>query len=253
MDRETGDESREQEPLIDDEEILDIDDADEGAETEGDADGEGGDEGGEESEASGGGRGQATESKPSRGAGRIARLAERTRIAEEEARAARAEAAESRRIAEQRAHRESEAEERARLELMTPEERFEHRLTKSERQAEQRIQALQLQLGNDSDRATFASLCGSDRALASVKDEVEKQHADLVRQGMHIRREVLANQILGQRLRERGGRAAAKQRRGAETRTRREAAKPGAGRGDVADAGRRSGKSLRDKLDGVQI
>lgn len=185
-----------------------------------------------------------------RAADRIHSLTERVERAEREAREAR-EALERRALerdsithqAEQRRLREE------RLALMEPHERTEFLLS-------ERIEGLQAQIRNEqmraedrADRAEFSAMCATDKALASVRDEVEAELAKLRAAGSNIQRETLANFLIGKRARDRAKAATTKAGRAGKERIARQQGRPTNSRGESTSEGRR-GQTARDRLEG---
>lgn len=168
----------------------------------------------------------------------------------------RAEAAE--RAANERRQTETAEQERARLDTMTTEERYDYQLKKQQQESDRRFQGLQFQVWDSSDRANFRDLCREDPLVAKVKDKVEAEYKRLQAEGRPVEREIIANQEIAKMMRQRRAPAGEKQRaRGAET-VRRETTRPVRARGDApAQRGRRgqedTPEARRRRLEGVTI
>lgn len=227
---------------------------------EGDEAGDGDDAGSED--ASGNHEGQARQSnevKP-RSAATIA-----VQEAKRAAKAAEARAAElERRLNEQERQRQGQltaqqqAEERARLELMPPEEKTEYLLNKQRQEFDGRFGQLQFQMQDNADRIAFENLCARDPSLAGLRDQTEQKLAEMRRNGATAPRETIATFLLGQRARERaakGGKAKQAAKGAVRVQSQRVAAP--SGRSDVKGGdGRRGGDgkaALRARLEDQQI
>lgn len=247
--------------VVDEAEIdegLDTADTDEGGDDEGDGDSGEGDEhlaeGDHEQE---GARERGTElqvegaqPKISRASLAVMEAKKAAKAAKEEAETARREAAQLRAEAQGRQTREQAELEAQRLSLMPPEEKYDYLLKQQETKFEARFGALQFQQADSGDRVAFESLCsrGTDqgKALAAVRDEVERRLGELRRNGGNTSREVLAKYILGERAYDRAGRVKAKAEKRGAANIQRQQGKPTGGSGSVASEGRRSGGTDRD-------
>ena len=157
---------------------------------------------------------------------------------------------------------EQEAAERARLELMAPDEKVEYLLRKQEQGFNARFSQLQYQTWDANDRQSYVAACADQtargKALASVRDEVERQRDQLISQGKAVPdRATIAAYLIGQRVLNNGAKAVKKQAaKGAEN-IQRQTAKPGAGRGDVGGGNERRGGSeteqRKSRLENLQI
>lgn len=147
-----------------------------------------------------------------------------------------------------------EAEERARLEVMTPEERSEYRTTKTVNGLRQDFGRLQFQLADQTDKASFDAKAISNPVYARHADEVEDRLAALRRQGQNVTREIMLRFLLGEKAMQQQGRAAGKQRQAALKQRQRQTARPaGGGRSDTRPERQKTGKTARERLEGVII
>lgn len=231
-----------------------VEDQDEGSgdsEVDEDEDGHEDDEGSAEDERdSADGGAQETEVRVKRkGASEVIRenkrrAAEATRKADEALR--RAEAAERRaeeaeRRANERRAQETEAQEAARLELMTEGERIAYYREKDKKDYESKLNNVQFQIWDSTDRSEFRQLVREDPLVAKVKDKVEAEYERLKAQGRPVSRELIANQEIAKMVRDNRQRAKTKQTRRAEDGIRRETTKPTRTRSEApSERGRRS-------------
>ena len=180
-----------------------------------------------------------------------ARVAETERKAEERIAAAerRAEAAE--RTANERRRAETEAEEAARLELMSESEKIAHYRQKDREEHGREMAGVKFQIWDSTDRMSFERVADKDPLVARVKDKVEVEYQNLVRQGRSVSREIIANQEIAKMVRDGRLKAATTQRQRAAATVRRETVKPPRTQGDVAPNRARRGetdtKAAREK------
>lgn len=159
---------------------------------------------------------------------------------------------------DQRRQTETAEQERARLDLMTPEERYDYRIQQTETKHRQEMDGVKFQIWDSSDRSNFRDLCKEDPMVAKVKDKVEAEYQRLRSQGHPVEREIIANQEIAKMVRAQRTTAGTRQRaRGAET-VRRETARPVQGRSNVAPQRTRRGQedtpeARRRRLEGVTI
>lgn len=164
-----------------------------------------------------------------------ARKAEAARAAEAERRAEeaqrRADAAEARaREAEQRANerrqQQAEADEAARLELMTESEKIAHYRQKDAEAHKREIDGVKFQIWDSTDRTEFRQLVREDPLVAAVRTEVEAEYERLRAAGRPVSREILANQFIAKKAREGRLKAGTAQRERAASSVRRNQVKP---------------------------
>jgi len=242
---------------------ADEDGADEG---EGDAGEDTSDQGAED--AAGDHEGQAGQSaevavKP-RSAATIA-VQEAKRAAKEakaEAEALRREMDQIRQAATGRQTAEQEAAERARVELMSPDEKVDYLLKKQEQGFNARFSQLQYQTWDANDRQSYNTACMEQtvrgKALAAVRDETERRIEQLRASGERVpQREVIAAYLIGQRVLANGAKAVNKQAKQGKENIARQQARPVNSRGDQASEGTRRGgnevEQRRNRLENMDI
>jgi hypothetical protein len=136
---------------------------------------------------------------------------------------------------------ESTAQRNARLAEMEPWERTEYlvneRLGRLEYEGQDRI-----------DKIDFANLVRERPAMARFKDEVDRRLSSMRGNGYNASREVILQQILGERALANAGRATGRAARTAATNRERQTTRPGAARSDTAATDRRgTGRVARDR------
>ena len=100
------------------------------------------------------------------------------------------------------------------------------------------------------DQRAFDRLCGGNKALDSIADQVETKLADMRKQGQNVPREALAYFLIGQRAVKRGVPAAEAQRKAAASRKERQTVrKTAGGRSDVTRPERRERGDSVDALE----
>lgn len=88
----------------------------------------------------------------------------------------------------------------ARISMLPPDERMEQRMLRSENQNNQRLQIMQIQMADQTDRAAYQAKATSDKRFARYEQEVEQRLADLRRQGQNVSREALLKFIIGEKV-----------------------------------------------------
>lgn len=190
---------------------------------------------------------------PTRGQGRIQRLANEAKTAREERDAAKREAEELRRQQWQQQNARSEQEERERLALMTPDERADYRISQTERKFEQRFREQQVQSAATMDKVAYDAKATINPVYAQFKDEVEQRFQDQLRKGQPVERELILKLVLGERALSgaRTGTSAARKR--AQPRVESQRVASGSGRSDSASQRGRSGETPESRLKDVYI
>ena len=118
----------------------------------------------------------------------------------------------------QRQQEETQQQFEARISMLPPDERMEQRMLRSEQQNNQRLTFMQIQMADQTDRASYQAKATSDKRFARYEQEVEQRLADLRRQGQNVSREALLKFIIGEKVlgnpaeRVRAGRQAAQRR-----------------------------------------
>lgn len=128
-----------------------------------------------------------------------------------------------------------------RIALMPPEEKFDHLLRRQEERTRQEVGALRFQMQDAGDRVAFESRCARVPAMEAVRDEVERQIAELRRGGGNTTRETLATYLIGKRAIESAGRLKSKQAAKGAANIQRQTARPVQGSGGVPAGDRRGG------------
>ena len=195
--------------------------------------------------------------QPSRGSARIQRLATERDTYAQEAAAARAEAEASRRelqaLLSGQQRQSSEAQEQQRLAQMEPWERAEYIARQTEQRTLGVVARLERSIADQGDKAAFASMCATRPAVAKVSAEVEKLHAEQIRNGgTPPPREVIAAYIIGQQVLNGASKARTSQARTAAANVSRERAAPTTTGSDVRGQGGKT-SSVRDRLRDVNI
>jgi hypothetical protein len=130
--------------------------------------------------------------------------------------------------------RETQTQRNERLSQMEPWERTEF-LTN------ERLAAIEWNANERADKAAFAMTCMSDPVASKLKDEVERELADLRARGQNVDRDTMLTFILGRRARANSGRAAGRAQKTATANRDRQTARPGNARADVAPSNPRAG------------
>lgn len=196
--------------------------------------------------------------QPSRGERHFGKLRSEVRLANERAERLERELAEIRRQREQpqpqRPREETEQEFVARLALMTPEERIEARLSRSERIHQHQLMMMQMRTADLADRSRFEGMSAANPLFKRVAAEVEQTLAFERQRGRDFDRETIAYFLLGKRVAESKGKVKEAQARGAAN-IARQTTRPDAGRSDVRPQRRETDprEALEKRLLGVQI
>jgi hypothetical protein len=172
--------------------------------------------------------------KPSRGESRFQKLANEAREAREhssrierEFNEFKAEQSRQRATVEKK---EPTAEEMA---LWSTEQVIDYKLQKATGQFSQNLQQLQWNTYESNDKAAFERLQLSDPRAKKYAAEVETRLASIRKQGQNVDREALLKFIIGEKVFQGGGKAAAKQKKEGEAQIRRQRTNPPAGQSDV--------------------
>lgn len=152
------------------------------------------------------------------------------------------------------------AERRARLELMTSEERAEFLVNEARQETRNEIAQMRFEQADGRDQTRFDGLCARNPAMAAVADKVEEELAKMRRGGGNAPRETVATYLIGKAALERAAKGGkARQQRQGQERVQRQQAKPGnGGRSDVAKSSDRQGggnerQQRAKRLDGLNI
>jgi hypothetical protein len=152
--------------------------------------------------------------------------------------------------------RETPEQEAARLATMTPEQIIDYKLGKALGQHNQTIARVTFNAQNSADKASFDSIIASNPQLKRFAPDVERKHADMVRDAARTgaqvpTRNTVLTYMLGERAMELAQKAAPQQRE-RQRRVERQQARPGSGRSDVSTTRRRE-TTLEQRLENVQL
>jgi len=196
-------------------------------------DGEQGELGGDDGDGADDGDGERERRQPTRRENRVARLAEERATERARANLLEQEVQRLRSAELQRGQQMTQEQEEARLALMSPEERMDYRLQKSERLAQQREANLRREIAIGQDAASFNAKAQVHPVYKKMQAVVEAEFQKLLAAGTPADRETIMKYKLGERMladaEKRGGKD---QRRGQE-RVERERTGPTNGRGAV--------------------
>jgi hypothetical protein len=127
-----------------------------------------------------------------------------------------------------------------RIQMLPPDERMEARLQRSDRMNNQRLQIMQIQMADQTDRAAYEAKATHDKRFAKYSQEVEQRLADLRRQGQNVSREALLKFIIGEKVL--GNPTDKRVRQAAQRRVENQRVRPANTRGDQGgDTQRRQG------------
>lgn len=163
-------------------------------------------------------------------------------------------AAEAEARANARATQESEAQERARLAEMLPEERYEYLRQKDKREFEARFGQMQFQTAEIADKAAFDAKAEINPTYRRYAAKVEAKLQELRRTGQNVSREALLKFVIGEDALKNGSRVGSKQRKAANGRLARETTRARNGRSDTGGNARgtaRRGSTPADRLKDV--
>ena len=126
-----------------------------------------------------------------------------------------------------------EAAERARLEIMPPEEQTRYLLGKQKQEFDAKLGVIQFQTADASDKAAFEAICARNPVADKYRDRVEETLNTIRRNGGNTTRETALAYIVGQdALRRAAGAKTRQTKRGAE-RVSNQQSRPSGGRSDV--------------------
>lgn len=205
---------------------------------------------GEQEELTDGGGGRGA---PSRGQSRIQRLANER--AEHKARADRLEQelAEARRSQWQRDNQQTEAQERERLALMTPEERADYRISQIERKFSSERHADRMAHQSAMDKVSYDAKASTNPVYAKFADEVEARFQQQMQQGRPVEREIILRLLLGERALSGAAAGNGAARRQGRSRVESQRVAAGSGKGDAASARGKAGETPESRLKDVFI
>ena len=172
--------------------------------------------------------------KPSRGESRFQKLANEAREAREHSSRIEREfnefkAEQSRRAAVVEKKEPTDDE----MALWSTQQIIDYKLQKATGQFTQNLQQLQWNQQEANDKAAFERLQLSDPRAKKYAGEVETRLASIRKQGQNVDREALLKYVIGEKVFQGGGKAAAKQKKQGEEQIRRQRTNPPAGQSDV--------------------
>lgn len=194
----------------------------------------------------------------SRAQQRIAGLSKRTREAEERAQRLEQELNTIRQQGQGRSQAEMQAERRARLELMSPEEKTDFLLNEQEQRFNGAFNQLRFEQADSQDRNRFDSVCARKPHFDAIKDEVEAELQKMRRNGATAPRETIALYLIGKKADERASKGGVTRQaaRGKERVASQRVSAP-SGRSDVRQPDQRRGgndaAARRSRLENQQI
>lgn len=133
---------------------------------------------------------------------------------------------------------ESVEQEAARLALMDPEQRSEYRLNKALDQNNRQTAALHRQLADQTDKATFVSLCSDNPLYKRFASQVETKLAEVRRNGGNVDREALVKYLIGEAVASRSPKAIKSARDAGKKNVQRQLGRGTSGRSDQQAGGR---------------
>lgn len=149
--------------------------------------------------------------------------------------------------------RESPEQRAQRLALLTPEDRIAETLREDRATFQAQMGHMQLQMADQTDKASFEAKCAVDKVRAKYRDAVEDELAKARREGKSAPRDVVYYYLLGKAVDERRNSPETRQqRRAAARRVAREEVRPRGARSD-APAERRQSQSLERRLENMSI
>lgn len=172
--------------------------------------------------------------KPSRGESRFQKLANEAREAREHSSRIEKElnefkAEQSRRAAVVEKKEPTDEE----MALWSTQQIIDYKLQKATSGFQQNLQQLQWNTQEANDKAAFERLQLSDPRAKKYAAEVETRLASIRKQGQNVDREALLKFVIGEKVFQGGGKAAAKQKKQGEEQIRRQRTNPPAGQSDV--------------------
>jgi len=172
--------------------------------------------------------------KPSRGESRFQKLANEAREAREHSSRIEREfnefkAEQSRRAAVVEKKEPTDDE----MALWSTQQIIDYKLQKATSGFQQNLQQLQWNTQEANDKAAFERLQLSDPRAKKYAAEVETRLASIRKQGQNVDREALLKFVIGEKVFQGGGKAAAKQKKQGEEQIRRQRTNPSAGQSDV--------------------
>jgi hypothetical protein len=190
-------------------------------------------------------RGAGEPASQSRGAQRFQRLSDDVKAARAEADRARQELENYRREQWQNNQNRAAEEERARMALMTPEERNEYRFNQQQRTTDQRLQQMELRATMMMDKATFDAKTISNPVYKKFASAVEARFDEQMRKGQPVDRETILKYLLGESALNGAGNSSAA-RKQARRRVEAQTVRPSSGKGDTERPGTRKSSGMSE-------
>lgn len=178
-------------------------------------------------------RGPAKPEAQPRRSERYQRLANENREYRERLERLEREREQERQLWNQRQNQVTEQQERERLNLMTPEERADYRISRHEQRTAEMLRTSQLQSAAQLDKAAFDARCATSPARKRLAGEVEKRFTEQMRIGQPTDRETIYFYLLGQQA-DNGAASAPSQRKQARRRVEQERVAPSSNRSSAS-------------------
>ena len=153
----------------------------------------------------------------------------------------------------------SGAEKRAeeeRLQLLSPEERMAYNADRRAQALEQRINAMEWQNHDGSEKAAFRAQAAHDPLVEKFQDEVERMRAEDIKKGYAASRDEYLNFIVGRELRKDAAKKLSAKKDSANKRVDSVTSKSAKARGDVSGTKKGKGNSLEEleaRLSGIEF
>jgi hypothetical protein len=199
------------------------------------------------------------EKKSSRRAERVRQLANETKLAKQRAERAERERDDARRIASNNTElNRQQAQYRAWYDTLDPQQQWMEDRRRNEETNQRQIASLQQQVMDTGDRARFERLLAKNPDLAQYEDEVETLLAQVRASGVNATREIILDQVIGQRTRQAMLKGKPVKKQQAATRMKKATTKPSKGVSDEPKGNRKfkdpnSIEALEARLKGVRF
>src|SRR5215471_7437594 len=146
---------------------------------------------------------------------------------------------------------ETPEQERARLEMMTPEERADYRVNKAINRFQNEAAVSNFHNQDRMDRSTFDAECRVNPLARRFSDEVERELVKIRSEGGNVPRQAVLFYVMGRALYDKESKTRDKRTITAQKHVRSAQARSGNSRGDISGGRSSGGKSLEDRLDGM--
>jgi hypothetical protein len=189
----------------------------------------------------------------SRGGNRFQRLSNDNAALREELAAARREREADRQARQAQEQNWTQQQWQERWNAMPPEEKIEA----AWQQGQQQINNLQQQFGTQlqlmKDQTAYEAKATVNPVYARHKDEVEEQYQSYSQRGMHIPRETILKQMLGEKALASASRSTSTARRQGQKKIEAQTTRPTSNKGDAASSRGKQGDTAEKRLAGVEI